>query len=244
MNICLKISYMGFNYAGFQRQKNCITIQGILEEKFLILFGKKINIIGCSRTDSGVHALEYYCNFHIDKFDILNINLRDALNSKLSYDIRILDVYEVDEKFNSRYSLKKEYEYKIYNGKVISPFKYLDHLHFKYNLDFEKMRLACKYFEGEHDFVGFMSKGSSVKNTVRTVFNSNIYKEGDFIFYNIIGSGFLYNMVRIIVGTLLMVGQSKINYFDIPNIINSRNRKNAGFVAQAKGLCLKKVFYE
>ena len=95
LNICLKIAYIGSNYFGFQKQKNHITIQGTLEDKFFELFGRKINIIGCSRTDSGVHAEEYYCNFHIEEFNFSKINLKDALNSKLSYDIRILDVFKV-----------------------------------------------------------------------------------------------------------------------------------------------------
>lgn len=245
MNICLKISYLGTNYFGFQKQKNNITVQGTLENVFLKVFNRNVNIIGCSRTDSGVHAEEYYCNFHIEEFNVPLHNIKNALNSNLPYDIRVIDCYEVCHTFNSRYdAIKKEYEYKIFNGEVLPPIKYVNHMHFKYSLDFLKMKEASKYFEGEHDFIGFMSKGSSTSNTVRTIFKSDIYKKDDVIVYSVLGNGFLYNMVRIIVGTLIMVGQGKIDYKNVPYIIKSCDRKMSGFVSDAKGLCLKKVFYD
>lgn len=245
MNICLKISYLGGNYFGFQKQKNHVTIQGTIENAFYKIFNRHIRIIGCSRTDSGVHADEYYCNFHIDEFNVPFLSIKKALNSNLPNDIRIFDCYRVSDGFNSRYdSIKKEYEYKIFNGEVIPPLKYLDHMHFKQKLDFEKMRECCVYFEGKHDFRGFMSSGSCVKNTVRTIFKSSIYKRENVIVYNIEGDGFLYNMVRRIVGTLIMVGMGKINTKDIPYIIKSCNSEMTGFISDAKGLCLKKVFYD
>lgn len=245
MNICFKICYLGTNYYGFQKQKDKITVQGVIEETFLKLFNLNIRTIGCSRTDAGVHAKEFYLNFYVDNFEIPCINIKNALNTYLPYDIRILDVFIVFDEFHSRYSsLGKEYEYKILNSEVYDPFKYFDHMHFKYKLDFISMENACKYFEGEYDFKGFMSSGSSVKNTTRTIYKSCIYKQGDSIVYNVSGNGFLYNMVRIIVGTLIMVGQGKIKSDDIPYIIGSRDRKNAGFVSDAKGLCLKKVLYD
>lgn len=241
----MKISYLGSNYFGFQKQKNCSTIQGTIESIFLKLFNREINLIGCSRTDSGVHAYEYYSNFHLDDFHINPLNIKKALNSLLPYDIRILDCYYCDEKFHSRYDAKKkEYEYKIFNGEVMPPFIYSTHLHFKYDLDLNKMIEASKYFEGEHDFKGFMTKGSQVKNTVRIIYKSSINKENNIITYNILGNGFLYNMVRIIVGTLIMVGQNKICEKDIPFIIKSGDRFRCGFVSESKGLSLKKVFYD
>ncbi len=243
-NICLKISYLGTNYSGFQKQKNSLTIQESIENCFFKLFNREINLIGCSRTDSGVHAYEYYCNFHVENFNVNHLNIMKALNSFLPYDIRILDCYYCQNDFHSRYDAKmKEYEYRIFNGEVISPFIYANHFHFKYYLDFCKMKEACKYFEGEHDFKGFMTKGSSVKNTVRTIYKSTLEKENEIIVYRILGNGFLYNMVRIIVGTLIMVGQNKINANDIPFIINSGERNKSGFVSESKGLSLKKVFY-
>lgn len=245
MNVCLRISYLGGNYFGFQRQKNHITVQGTLEDKFYKIFKRDIKIIGCSRTDSGVHAEEYYCNFHIEDFNVSFLNIKNALNSNLPEDIRVFDCYKVKDEFNSRYdSIKKEYEYKIFNGDVMPPLKYLNHAHFKQNLDFQKMKESCLYFEGKHDFRGFMSSGSNVKNTVRTIFKSSINKEKDVIVYNIEGDGFLYNMVRRIVGTLIMVGMGKINSKDIPYIIKSCNSKMTGFVSDARGLTLKKVFYD
>ncbi|BAK57123.1 tRNA pseudouridine synthase [Candidatus Arthromitus sp. SFB-mouse-Japan] len=245
MNICFKICYLGSNYHGFQKQKEKISIQGVIEDVFYKIFKIKVNIIGCSRTDAGVHAKEFYFNIHLDNFRVSCVNIKNALNTYLPYDIRILDVFYVDEKFHSRYdALKKEYEYKIFNGDVMDPFKYQYYMHFRYELDFNSMYKACKYFEGEHDFRAFMSSNSSIKNTIRIIFKSSIYKEDNIIIYNILGNGFLYNMVRIIVGTLIMVGQGKIESQDIQHIIKSRNRNKAGFVSEAKGLCLKKVFYE
>ena len=245
MNICLKISYLGLNYCGFQKQKNGNTIQGVLEDALKKLFNECINIIGCSRTDSGVHAKEYYCNFNIGNCKIPFLNVKTALNSYLPYDIRILDCFQVSEDFNSRYSAKKkQYVYKIFNGEVLSPFNYFDHMHFRYKLNFDNMEKACSYFVGEHDFKGFATKGSSVKTTIRNIYESNIYKENDVITYRVIGNGFLYNMVRIIVGTLIMVGQDKINYADIPSIIKSGDRSKSGFVSEAKGLSLEKIFYD
>lgn len=245
MNFCMKISYLGTNYFGFQKQKNVSTIQGVIEETFFKLFSRNIKLIGCSRTDSGVHALEYYCNFILEDFNVPPDKLREALNSKLPFDIRILDCFLKPIDFHSRYdAVKKEYEYKIFNSHVMPPFKYFDHAHFKYYLNFEKMEKGAKYFKGEHDFRGFMSSNSGAFTTVRKIFKSSIYKEGDVIIYNIEGNGFLYNMVRIIVGTLIMVGQEKINLEDLPLIIKSKNRKLSGFVSEAKGLTLKKVFYD
>lgn len=245
MNICLKISYLGGNYFGFQRQKNHKTIQGVIEKTFFKIFKREINIIGCSRTDSGVHALDYYCNFHIEDFNVSPLNIKNAMNSNLPYDIRIFDCYICSDDFNSRYNaIKKEYEYRIFNGEVMPPLNFLNHAHFKMKLDFESMEKCVLYFKGEHDFKGFMSRGSNVKNTIRKIYKSEIYKTGDIIVYNIEGNGFLYNMVRIIVGTLIMVGQGKIKPYDIPYIIKSGDRELSGFVSDAKGLTLKKVCYD
>lgn len=245
MNICLIISYLGSNYYGFQKQKNVNTIQGVLEESLKKLFNKEINTIGCSRTDAGVHAKNYYCNFHVESCNIPFLNIRKALNSYLPYDIRILNCFEVNESFHSRYSAtKKQYVYKIFNGEVLSPFNYFDHMHFKHPLDFSKMQKACKYFEGEHDFKAFATKGSSVKSTIRTIYQSNLEKNNNVITYRVLGNGFLYNMVRIIVGTLIMVGQNRINYEEIPNIIKVGERNKAGFVSESKGLSLEKIYYD
>ncbi len=241
----MKISYLGTNYVGFQKQKSGNTIQGVLESTFSNIFGKDISIFGCSRTDSGVHALEYYCNFNIYNFSVPLCGIRDAMNSKLPYDIRVFECYEEDEKFHSRYcASKKHYEYKIFNDLVLPPSKYVDHMHFKHSLNFGEMQRASKYFEGEHDFKAFMSQNSSVKSTIRKIFNSDLRKEENVIIYDVVGDGFLYNMVRIIVGTLIMVGQGRINSEDIPFIIESSNRGLSGFVSEAKGLTLKKVFYD
>lgn len=245
MNICLKISYLGTNYYGFQKQKNGITIQGVLEKCLIDIFNQKIHIIGCSRTDSGVHAMEYYLNFKILESKISVDKLKYVINSKLPYDIRVVDSFQVNEEFHSRYdSIMKQYEYKIYNGKIMDPFKYFDHMHFRYTLDFDLMKEASVHFEGTHDFKAFMSKKSVVKTTVRTVYKSELYKNDEVLTYIILGNGFLYNMIRIIIGTLIMVGENRIKVDEIPNIISIGDRSKAGFVSDGKGLCLKKVFYD
>ncbi len=245
MNIVMKISYLGINYYGFQRQRDKLTIQEVIEDTFLNVFKKKINIIGCSRTDRFVHAYEYYLNFHIEDFKVPPLNIKRGMNSCLPYDIRVLEVYEGEEGFHSRYSAKKkEYEYIILNKETHDPFTYDRCMHFKYDLNYRDMEISARYFLGTHDFKGFMSSGSSVKNTVRTIYLSKISRDNGYIKYNIVGDGFLYNMVRIIVGTIIMVGQGKIKLCDLENIIRDGDRRKTGFLSEGKGLYLKKVFYE
>ncbi len=243
-NIKLTIQYNGTNYHGWQIQKNAVTVQETLEHALGKLF--KSNppcVVGCGRTDTGVHARNYTCNFFCDTSIPLS-KLPHALNTKLPADIICLDAKEAAPDFDSRKSaLKKTYSYYIKNAPFPDAFSKDFTWHFKYNLDIDKMRRAAEAFLGTHDFIGFAAAGFTVKTTVRTIYSLDIEKNGDIIGIHITGNGFLYNMVRIIAGTLAFVGTGKISAEDIPDIIASKERKRAGITAPPTGLFLTEVFY-
>lgn len=243
MNVRLKLQYDGTNYHGWQIQKNGVTIQQTLTDAVKSVTGEDAVIIGCGRTDAGVHALNYVCNFHtssnipIDRFPY-------ALNSHLPDDIRVFDADAVSEDFNANGSaVKKRYIYRILNRDINDAFLGKYAWHCKMPLDIDAMRHAAEAFLGEHDFVGFASSGFSVKTTVRTIYSLDVLKTDDIITIDITGNGFLYNMVRIIAGTLVFVGSGKTDYRDMADIINSKCRERAGITAPANGLFLKEVYY-
>lgn len=243
-NIKLTIEYDGTNYYGWQKQKDKKTIQGEIENALFLLTKENIDITGSSRTDAGVHAKGFVANFKTNSTIPAN-KFREAINVKLPDDIVILKSEEVDEAFHSRYNAKgKTYEYYILNSDVPSALMRNTTYHYKYNLDVSLMKKAANAFIGTHDFEGFKSQGSSVKGSIRTIFDLNVEKEGEIIKISVKGDGFLYNMVRIIVGTLISVGRGKINYKDMPEIISSKNRKLAGDCVPPTGLVLKEVYYE
>lgn len=242
-NIKLTIEYDGTKYYGWQKQKNMVTIQGTIEDTIKELTKEEIDLIGSSRTDAGVHAKGFVANFKTNS-RIPSCKFREALNVKLPDDIVIVKSEEVDEEFHSRYNAKgKTYSYSIINRRypiaINKDFNYL----VKDELDVDKMIEACKYFEGTHDFKAFKSSGSSVKTSVRTIYSLKIKKEEDIIKIIVSGNGFLYNMVRIIVGTLLEVGKNKTNPENIKFLIENGDRKNTGICVPAKGLVLEEVFY-
>lgn len=242
-NIKLIIEYDGTEYFGWQRQKDNITIQETLEEAISLLTNEEIEVTGSSRTDSGVHARGFVANFKTNS-NIPGDKFREAINHKLPEDIVIIKSEEVEEDFHARYNAKgKTYSYGIIMRETPSAIgkDYLYHV--KRPLDVEKMKEACKGFIGEKDFIGFRSTGSSVKGTIRTIKDLHIEKNGDIIKIYVTGDGFLYNMVRIIVGTLIMVGNNKINPEEIKSIIESKDRKRAGICVPARGLTLEEVFY-
>lgn len=242
-NIKLILEYDGTKYFGWQRQKDNITIQETLEEAISLLTNENIEVIGSSRTDSGVHARGYVANFKTTS-RIPGDKFREAINHKLPEDIVIIKSEEVEEDFHARYNAKgKTYSYGIIRREA-PPAISKDYLyHVKRKLDVNKMKEACQYFIGKKDFIGFRSTGSSVQGTIRTIQNLYIEETGDIIKIYVTGDGFLYNMVRIIVGTLIMVGNSKIEPEEIKNIIESKDRKRAGICVPAKGLTLEEVFY-
>lgn len=242
-NIKLMIEYDGTNYFGWQKQKLGHTLQGTIEKAINKLTGEDIELIGSSRTDSGVHAKGYVANFKTNS-TIPADSFREAINTKLPADIVILKSSEVGLEFHSRYNSKgKTYTYTILNSDIPTAIgrNYAYHLRGKFNI--ENMEETCKYFIGTHDFKAFKSDGSSVKTTVRTISDLHIELDKNYIKFLITGDGFLYNMVRIIVGTLLQVGRGKKSPLDVKRLIDTKERKGVGMCVPALGLVLEEVFY-
>lgn len=242
-NIKLKLEYDGTNFCGWQIQPTERTVQKDLQNAIEKITGEEIEVFGSSRTDSGVHARGYICNFKT-KSTIPAERFRDAINTKLPDDIVVLESEEVDIDFHSRYLTKgKCYSYSIFTRREKLTIGRNYSYNYSQKVDIELMNQACKHFLGYHDFEAFKTLGSSVKTSDRTILDLTVKQEGDYIKIYISADGFLYNMARIIVGTLLDVGRGKILAEEIPNIILSKDRKKAGKCAPAKGLCLEKVFY-
>lgn len=243
MNIRLDLSFDGTNYHGWQIQPEKPTIQGILKDAIFEVTGEDVTPNGCGRTDSGVHASGYVCNFNTNS-TIPCDRIPHALNTHLPDDIVCTNAQYVDDDFSASYSAKaKTYRYTIDNSTFSDVFINRFAWHYKYALDIDKMRSAGEYFLGTHDFIGFARSGFTVKTTVRTIYDIKIEKTNDVITIDVTGNGFLYNMVRIIAGTLVFAGAGKIEPEKIPDIISSKERSMAGITAPAKGLCLKEVFY-
>ena len=243
-NIKLTIEYDGREFNGWQKQPNKLNIQGNIEKVISDITKEEIEIIGSGRTDAGVHALGQVANFKtnstipIEKFAI-------AINSRLKKSIVIKKAEEVDERFHSRYNCKqKTYRYIINNSETGSAIYRNLEYNIKNHLDVEKMQEASKYFVGEHDFSAFKASGTSSKSSVRTIYSAKVEKEGERIIIELTGNGFLYNMVRIISGTLVEVGLGKIKPEQIPEIIQFKNRQNAGKTLPPYGLYLVEVNYK
>jgi len=242
-NILIKLSYNGYAYHGWQVQSNAKTVQEVLQNAVEIICNKRESITGCSRTDSGVHANEYCCTLSTENQIPCN-KLVNALNGNLPQDIAVLSCAEVDADFHPRYDCKeKEYIYKIWNSEVRNPFFQNTHLHYKYKLDAEKLDKVSKDFIGTHDFSAFCAAGGSVEDKVRTVKSFYVERSGDEVIMRVSADGFLYNMVRIMVGTLLDISSGRIDENSIPAIIESKKRENAGVTAPPQGLYLNKVTY-
>lgn len=239
----LIISYDGTNYCGWQVQINGITVEEVINRELSRMLGEDIAVIGASRTDSGVHALGNVAVF--DTFSkIPPEKMCFALNQRLPDDIRIQDSCEVPLDFHPRYcDSTKTYEYKILNRRFDNPVMRL-YTHFVYMpLDYEKMQEAAKYLVGEHDFKSFCSARTQVTDTVRTIYSLDVSKEEDIIKIRISGNGFLYNMVRIIVGTLIKVGLKVYPPEYVKEILEACDRNAAGPKAPAKGLTLIGIVY-
>lgn len=242
-NIQLIIEYDGSNYCGWQKQNNAISIQQRIEEAIEYITSEKVNITGAGRTDAGVHAYRQSANFYTQS-NIPIDKLPQALNSALPEDIAVIKAYEREKNFHSRYDAKeKTYIYKIYNRRIPSPFYAKYAYHYPVDIDINKMIQASKHIIGEHDFTSFMATGGQTKSAVRNVYDININKENDIITLSVRGNGFLYNMVRIISGTLLYAGIGKIEPEDIEMIIKSKDRTLAGTTLPACGLYLKDIVY-
>lgn len=241
--IKLTAAYDGTNYHGSQIQNNGETIEGVLKKELSSLLQEEINLIGASRTDAGVHARGNVYVFDTES-RIPPEKFTYALNARLPEDIRIQESCEVPEDFHPRHQdTVKTYEYRILNRKLPLP-EYRLYAHFTYEtLDVEKMQEACRHFVGEHDFASFCAAGSQVESTVRTIYDLHVKKQGEVLTISVTGNGFLYNMVRIIAGTLLKVGSGTIAPESITKIIEGKDRSLAGPTAPAKGLTLVEIRY-
>ena len=238
------VAYDGTNYHGWQVQDNGITIEEVLNRTISELVQEDIKVIGASRTDAGVHACGNVAVFDTesripgDKFSF-------ALNQRLPDDIRIQESCEVDADFHPRYAdTVKTYEYNILNRRFELPSKRLYAAFCYYPMDIERMNQAAAYLVGEHDFKSFCSVGAQVQTTVRTIYAVNVTKEDDMVHIRITGNGFLYNMVRIIAGTLMQVGTGLMEPEQVKEILEARDRSKAGPTAVAKGLTLVEIRYE
>lgn len=242
-NIMLKLCYDGTDYHGFQRQENGITIQQVVEEAIKKVTCETVTITGCSRTDAGVHAMEYVCNFKTES-TVPEDKFCFAINSYMPEGISCTASKEVSEDFHSRYSAKsKTYVYSIYNAPHKNPILCRFAWHYPIKIDVEKMKVAAVQIVGTHDFTAFMASGGQQKTTVKTVNFLDITQDENQIFISINADGFLYNMVRIIAGTLVYAGTGKLAPESILDIIKSGDRTLAGITAPPQGLCLKEIFY-
>lgn len=243
-NICLIIEYLGKNYCGYQKQKNGISIQQVLEQAIESALSQKVTTYASGRTDSGVNAFGQVVNFETTT-TIAPEKIAICINRHLPDDIRVLKSFEVDKDFNSRFSAKsKTYEYIFVINRPLSVFEIGRAAHCSYKLDYELLDEACQKILGEHDFSSFMASKSNIKeNTVRTINAFYFEKSGDTLIFTIEGNGFLYNMVRIIVGTVIDIARGAIDIKVLDEMFKGNNRKLGGKTAPAEGLYLKEVEY-
>ncbi len=242
-NLKLTLRYDGSSFHGWQFQPNCITVEEELKKACFQILREDVKIQSCSRTDAGVHANMFCCNFKTN-CERENRKIILGLNAVLPESIAVYGAEDMDEDFHARYSCKgKEYIYKIWNERQRNPFYNNYALHFPRKLDEKLLNECAKSYIGEHDFAAFCSSGSSVLSTVRTVYDCSVERQDELVIFKVRGNGFLYNMVRIMLGTLLDVNDGKIDPSSLPSIIESKKRERAGITAEAKGLYLNKVFY-
>jgi len=245
-NIKLTLAYDGTNYHGFQEQRGTglATIQETIEGCLGVLAGRRVQVFGAGRTDAGVHARGQVVNFDAGDWGIPTGKIPLALNGILPYDIAVLEALEAPDHFHARFSARaKEYRYVIHNARVPDPFLRRYSYFFPKPLDMENMKAAAVLLNGRHDFTAFKAQGTPVKSTVRTLYDIRIEASAGILQLVFRGDGFLYNMVRIIVGTLLEVGLNKYPPGEVAAILNSGDRKRAGPTAPPWGLCLINVDY-
>lgn len=239
----ITLMYNGAAFSGWQIQKNAVTVQEEVEKAFSVILRQNVEMVGASRTDAGVHAMNYVAHSFFDtEMDLERLML--GVNAILPEGIKVKSIEECDDEFHSRYSAKsKTYIYRIDVSKYGDVFKKPYVWRFRYPLDYAEMEKCPEHFLGKHDFSAFMSKGGQAKTFERTIYECSMTKEDDIITIKIRGDGFLYNMVRIIAGTILSVGRRYLKAEDIPGIILSKERKNAGITAPPEGLMLYEIEY-
>ena len=244
MNILVKLAFDGTNYHGTQIQENANTVFRVFQEALIGFLGHKTDIKGCSRLDSGVHAKSFYLSFKTDK-DINIAKLPLALNVRLPEDIKVMSAQVVPDDFHARYSSKgKEYTYYIWNSHIDDPFNSKYYYRYPKKLDAEKMNIAAGYFVGQHDFRSFMRSNSKIIDCRRQVYSAKVERRGDMVKFIVSADGYLYNMVRIMAGTLIKIGGTAARPELVKDIITAENRAAAGVTAPAKGLFLTDVFYD
>ena len=242
-NLKVLTAYRGTNYHGFQRQNNALTVQAVLEKAVSKVLNEPVTIIGCSRTDTGVHANEFCFNVKTES-NIRNIGFCRGVNGELPDDISILSCEDAPLEFHARYDCKgKEYIYKMHCSESKDPFGTDLAYHYRRKFDIEAARKAAAYLVGTHDFASFCADCTSVSTTVRTIYSLEIENSGTSVIILVKGDGFLYNMIRIIAGTLMDVSEGRISPDDIPAILEAKDRLKAGRTAMAHGLYLNKVYY-
>ena len=243
-NIALRLRYDGSCYHGWQVQKNAITVAQTMEEALAKVCGERVKLTGCGRTDAGVHALRYCANFHSDCTVPVD-RMPLAVNSRLPDDIAVVDAVEVPDDFNAIGScVKKEYVYKILNSRIPDPFLADRVCFYPQRLDISLMQAAARAFEGTHDFKAVRSEGTQTNTTVRTVYWCRAEKDGDLITVSICANGFLYNMCRAMVGTMVYASYGKLIPEEIPALLEKRDRRLTGPTMPPQGLYLNRVWYD
>ena len=243
-NIALRLRYDGSRYHGWQVQKNAITVAQTMEEALAKVCGERVKLTGCGRTDAGVHALRYCANFHSDCTVPVD-RMPLAVNSRLPDDIAVVDAVEVPDDFNAIGScIKKEYVSKILNSRIPDPFLADRVCFYPQRLDISLMQAAARAFEGTHDFKAVRSEGTQTKTTVRTVYWCRAEKDGDLITVSICANGFLYNMCRAMVGTMVYASYGKLIPEEIPALLEKRDRRLTGPTMPPQGLYLNRVWYD
>lgn len=244
MNIKLTVSYDGTNYCGWQVQPNGTSVQSVIEDAIFSVTGEKVSLTGSGRTDAGVHAEGQVANFITKKDNIPPENFAFAINAFLPEDVKILSSQAVDETFNARKSAKrKTYCYTFYKSKIPQPLLERYAFRIDENFNLKNAQEVASVFVGEHDFKCFNASGSGAKTTVRTIYSINVTEKDNQIKIYVTGNGFLYNMVRIIAGTLLKAGEEKLSTSQAQEILASGSRELCGKTCPAKALCLLKVEY-
>ena len=243
-NIALRLQYDGTAYHGWQVQKTDITVAETLERALTKVCGEPIKVVGCGRTDAGVHAKRYCANFRTDcTIPIDRVPL--AVNARLPADIAVVDAVAAPEDFNAIGScIQKEYIYKILNSRIPDPFLDKRVCFYPSRLDIAQMRAAAKAFEGTHDFAAVRSVGTETKTTVRTVYWCDAEREGDLITVRVCANGFLYNMVRAMVGTMVYASYGKLQAEDIPALLETRDRRLTGPTMPPQGLYMHRIWYD
>lgn len=243
-NLLITLRFDGQAYHGWQVQPNGVTVQQRVQDAVEAVTGVRSAVTGCSRTDAGVHAMMYCCNFRTEH-TIPAERLTYALNAHLPRDIAVYGCQEVPLEFHARYDCKgKEYVYRIWNSRVRNPFWEGRALHYPYAIDVAYLNRQAQDFVGRHDFSAFCAAGGSVEDHVRTVRAARVERRGEIVSFHVEADGFLYHMVRIMAGTLLSLEQGKLCSGAIPELLGGLDRSGAGITAPSQGLYLNRVFYE